>query len=205
MLLSIYLLLSDWLIITFDIFSGVIGAQKPQYDIWGNTVNVASRMDSCGVMNRIQVRLFFFLLLYFYVPTFTTEIVQNKKLRMHNICVAEVTVTVVISSWDWYKSSEAKQKKYNYIYFNAVYNLPFTVHYARTIIAEKFPINTKIPSRWDCHIKYSEFYILHSSIDYWLYTQFWSTRMLAQVLLGKYFHALLHSQIKLVIKYALCT
>lgn len=35
--------------------AGVIGAQKPQYDIWGNTVNVASRMDSCGVEGRIQV------------------------------------------------------------------------------------------------------------------------------------------------------
>lgn len=38
------------------VIAGVIGAQKPQYDIWSNTVNVASRMDSCGVMGRIQVR-----------------------------------------------------------------------------------------------------------------------------------------------------
>lgn len=37
--------------------AGVIGARKPQYDIWGNTVNVASRMDSTGVPERIQVRL----------------------------------------------------------------------------------------------------------------------------------------------------
>lgn len=35
--------------------AGVIGAQKPQYDIWGNTVNVASRMDSTGVLDKIQV------------------------------------------------------------------------------------------------------------------------------------------------------
>ncbi|XP_014661660.1 PREDICTED: adenylate cyclase type 1-like [Priapulus caudatus] len=35
--------------------AGVIGARKPQYDIWGNTVNVASRMDSTGLPERIQV------------------------------------------------------------------------------------------------------------------------------------------------------
>lgn len=37
------------------IVAGVIGAKKPQYDIWGNAVNVASRMDSTGVTGKIQV------------------------------------------------------------------------------------------------------------------------------------------------------
>ncbi|XP_051565417.1 adenylate cyclase type 4-like [Myxocyprinus asiaticus] len=37
------------------VIAGVIGAHKPQYDMWGNTVNVASRMDSTGVLNKIQV------------------------------------------------------------------------------------------------------------------------------------------------------
>lgn len=37
------------------IVAGVIGAVKPLYDIWGNTVNVASRMDSTGVAGKIQV------------------------------------------------------------------------------------------------------------------------------------------------------
>ncbi|KAF5901909.1 adenylate cyclase type 4-like, partial [Clarias magur] len=36
------------------VIAGVIGAHKPQYDIWGNAVNVASRMDSTGVLNKIQ-------------------------------------------------------------------------------------------------------------------------------------------------------
>ncbi|XP_067844528.1 adenylate cyclase type 8-like [Heptranchias perlo] len=35
--------------------SGVIGAKKPQYDIWGVTVNLASRMESTGISGKIQV------------------------------------------------------------------------------------------------------------------------------------------------------
>ncbi|XP_051868632.1 adenylate cyclase type 3 [Pristis pectinata] len=37
------------------VLAGVIGARKPHYDIWGNTVNVASRMESTGQLGNIQV------------------------------------------------------------------------------------------------------------------------------------------------------
>uniref|UniRef100_A0A7N9AKC3 Adenylate cyclase type 7 n=1 Tax=Mastacembelus armatus TaxID=205130 RepID=A0A7N9AKC3_9TELE len=37
------------------VIAGVIGARKPQYDIWGNIVNVASRMESTGELGKIQV------------------------------------------------------------------------------------------------------------------------------------------------------
>ena len=45
-----------WKGISFGpLVGGVIGARKPVFDVWGNTVNEASRMDSTGQMGRIQV------------------------------------------------------------------------------------------------------------------------------------------------------
>nr|XP_018900174.1 PREDICTED: adenylate cyclase type 9 [Bemisia tabaci]XP_018900175.1 PREDICTED: adenylate cyclase type 9 [Bemisia tabaci] len=38
-----------------DVTAGVIGTTKLHYDIWGDPVNIASRMDSTGVPGRIQV------------------------------------------------------------------------------------------------------------------------------------------------------
>ena len=40
---------------TGKVIAGVVGAQKPLYDIWGNTVNVASRMDYTGERGKIHL------------------------------------------------------------------------------------------------------------------------------------------------------
>ena len=37
------------------VIAGVIGRKKPAFDLWGETVNLASRMESHGVPGRIQV------------------------------------------------------------------------------------------------------------------------------------------------------
>lgn len=37
------------------VMAGVVGSSKPLYDIWGNAVNMASRMDSTNLPGKIQV------------------------------------------------------------------------------------------------------------------------------------------------------
>lgn len=40
---------------TGDVIAGVIGIDKPFYDIWGDTVNVASRLESYGEAGKVHV------------------------------------------------------------------------------------------------------------------------------------------------------
>ena len=40
---------------TGPLVSGVIGLTKFSFDVWGDTVNIASRMETCGLAGRVQV------------------------------------------------------------------------------------------------------------------------------------------------------
>ena len=40
---------------TGPVVAGIVGVKKFQYDIWGDTVNIASRMESSGVVGKVNI------------------------------------------------------------------------------------------------------------------------------------------------------
>lgn len=64
-----------------EVTAGVVGAQKPLYDIWGDAVNMASRMDTTGVPGKIQVRLKLNFSLKKYIFLFDLDNDHLRRLR----------------------------------------------------------------------------------------------------------------------------
>ena len=38
-----------------EVNGGVIGSEKLTFDLWGNTVNLASRIESAGLINKVNL------------------------------------------------------------------------------------------------------------------------------------------------------
>ena len=68
-----------------DVVAGVVGATKPQYDVWGDTVNVASRMETNGVMGRIQVSGWIKLPMIINLPTSLNKLALEEVLTLSDV------------------------------------------------------------------------------------------------------------------------
>ncbi len=79
------------------VVAGVIGARRPQYDIWGNTVNVASRMDSTGVPDYIQV----FTQTPLSASSAVCNFIFNIELSKSAMQNTNVTLVIKILSYTW--------------------------------------------------------------------------------------------------------
>ncbi len=66
---------------TGTIIAGVVGIKKFAYDIWGDTVNIASRMESSGVPGKINISdaTYYLINNYFICSQFRTVTVKNDK------------------------------------------------------------------------------------------------------------------------------
>jgi class 3 adenylate cyclase len=40
---------------TGPVIAGIVGVKKFQYDIWGDTVNIASRLENAGVEGKVNI------------------------------------------------------------------------------------------------------------------------------------------------------
>ena len=40
---------------TGSVVAGIVGVKKFQYDLWGDTVNIASRMESSGMVGKVNI------------------------------------------------------------------------------------------------------------------------------------------------------
>ncbi|KAH8349589.1 hypothetical protein KR084_002270 [Drosophila pseudotakahashii] len=110
------------------VMAGVVGLSKPHYDIWGHTVNMASRMSSTGVLDAIHVtestsnilqdlnircnyRGQTFVKGVGEVPTYLVALDQNLQFQQHHHSHDSKSKSSLISL-EWMDEKEAKKDYY---------------------------------------------------------------------------------------------
>ncbi|XP_017016138.2 adenylyl cyclase X E [Drosophila takahashii] len=110
------------------VMAGVVGLSKPHYDIWGHTVNMASRMSSTGVLDGIHVtqstsnilqdlnircnyRGHTFVKGVGEVPTYLVDLDQNLQFQNHRHSDDLKSKSSLISL-EWRDEKEAKKDNY---------------------------------------------------------------------------------------------
>lgn len=85
------------------VVAGVIGVFKPHYDIWGNSVNVASRMDSSGVPGKIQVNF------QFKAAHISTSFFNQTDIQKNSYGIFFHTITTIIARLECMRYGEEKK------------------------------------------------------------------------------------------------
>jgi adenylate cyclase len=79
------------------VVAGVIGTKKFIYDLWGNSVNTASRMESHGIPGRIQVSIYTYQLLediYDFEDRGTIEIKGQGEMHTYLLCGRKPEISI---------------------------------------------------------------------------------------------------------------
>ncbi len=97
---------------TGELIAGVVGKQKFAYDIWGDTVNVASRMESAGKVNKVNIsRSTFNFIKHLFDCTFRGQIMVKHKGKIDMFFVDRIKTEYSVDN----KGIEPNEKFMNYL------------------------------------------------------------------------------------------
>lgn len=58
--LTLFILFTIYSIYSGAVVAGIVGKNKYAYDVWGDTVNIASRLEGAGKVNKVNISAYTF-------------------------------------------------------------------------------------------------------------------------------------------------